>query len=53
MSLVRTALAVAALAAAAGCSGVSELQRCVDHSVEEGVTRDRAEQGCRDALLDD
>ena len=49
MDLVRAA-AVAVLALAAGCSGVDELQRCIDHSVEEGVSRERAEQGCRDAV---
>ena len=35
-----------------GCSGVDELQRCIDHSVEEGVDRQRAEEGCRAALVD-
>jgi hypothetical protein len=36
-----------------GCSGVDELQRCIDHSVEEGVDRQVAENGCRDALRDE
>jgi hypothetical protein len=36
-----------------GCSGVDELQRCIDHSVEEGVSRPVAEAGCRDALSDE
>ena len=32
----------------AGC-GTSPLEACVQHSVEEGVARDVAEQACRDA----
>ena len=45
--------AVIALVLVSGCSGVSEFQRCVDHSVEEGVSVERAEEGCRAAVGDD
>ena len=46
-------VAAAVVVLAAGCSGVDELQRCIDHSVEEGVSVERAEQGCRAAVGDD
>lgn len=42
-----------ALALLAACGGVSKLERCVEHSLEEGVARDRAEAGCRAAVGDD
>jgi hypothetical protein len=32
-----------------GCAGASELESCVQHSVDEGVARGAAEQACRDA----
>lgn len=35
------------------CGGVDELQRCIDHSVEEGVSQERAEAGCRDVVGED
>ena len=50
---VRTAALLSLLVLLTGCSGVDELQRCIDHSVEEGVTQELAEQGCRDALVDE
>jgi hypothetical protein len=43
------ALGLAALALT-GCAGASEFERCVDHSVEEGIARDVAEQGCERAV---
>jgi hypothetical protein len=43
-------LVVAAGALLAGCAGSSELEQCVEHSVEEGIAADRAEQACEDAL---
>lgn len=36
-----------------GCGGVDELQRCIEHSVEEGVSQERAEAGCRDVIGED
>lgn len=50
---VRTAGLLSLLVLLTGCSGVDELQRCIDHSVEEGVSQERAEQGCRDAVGDE
>lgn len=47
------AASLIALLVGTGCSGVSELQRCIDHSVEEGVSVERAEEGCRAAVGDD
>ena len=49
---VRTAALLSLTVLLTGCSGVDELQRCIDHSVEEGVSQERAEQGCRDAVGD-
>lgn len=49
------AAALAALAVVVivtGCAGSSELERCVDHSVEEGVDRVVAQQACERALDD-
>ena len=36
--------------ALAGCGGVSELERCIDHSVEEGLDRAQVEAACRASL---
>ena len=47
-------LVVVLLAVAlAGCAGESPLERCVSHSVEEGVARDVAERACREAGIGD
>ena len=48
---MRVALAAVALALTAAC-GTSPLEACVQHSVEEGVARDVAEQACRDAGIE-
>ena len=53
MNLVRATAAAVLVLTAAGCTGVDALQRCIDHSVEEGVSLERAEQGCRAAVGDD
>lgn len=36
-----------------GCAGSSAFEQCVEHSVEEGVDRDRAETACEDAVGED
>jgi hypothetical protein len=36
-----------------GCAGQSAFERCVEHSIEEGVDRAVAEQGCASAVGDD
>lgn len=46
----RLPLVLSVLLACAGCAGTSEFQRCVDHSVEEGVARDVAERSCERAV---
>jgi hypothetical protein len=46
-------LAVLAAPALSACAGGSPLEACVQHSVDEGVDRARAEQACRDAGLGD
>ena len=33
-----------------GCAGQSAFERCVDHSVEEGIDVSRAEEGCEAAV---
>ena len=43
-------LLLAAVLAVVGCSGVSELERCIDHSVEEGLDRAQVEAACRASL---
>ena len=43
-------LAMSVLVLCVGCAGTSEFQRCVDHSLEEGVDREAAEQGCERAV---
>lgn len=45
--------ALLVLALLTGCGGVDELQRCIDHSVEEGVDRQVAEDGCRAVITDE
>ena len=42
---------LAALSAA--CAGTSEFERCVQHSVEEGLDRAVVEQACREAGRED
>jgi len=42
------ALALALLTT--GCGGVSELERCIDHSIEEGLDRAQVEAACRASL---
>jgi hypothetical protein len=37
------------VALSAGCAGSSEFERCVQHSVEEGLDRAVVEQACREA----
>jgi hypothetical protein len=41
--------AVGLLVLLGGCAGSSPFERCVDHSVEEGLERSVAEQACREA----
>lgn len=43
-------LLLAVVLALAGCGGVSELERCIDHSVEEGLDRSQVETACRASL---
>jgi hypothetical protein len=43
-------LLLAVALAIAGCSGVSELERCIDHSVQEGLDRAQVEAACRASL---
>jgi hypothetical protein len=33
-----------------GCAGTTPFQRCVDHSLQEGVPREQAEQACERAV---
>jgi hypothetical protein len=33
-----------------GCAGQSAFDRCVDHSLQEGVRQDAAEQACEQAV---
>jgi len=37
------------LTLATACAGASELDRCVQHSVDEGLDRAVVEQACREA----
>lgn len=54
VSPARRCLVVALLAGGlAGCAGESPLERCVGHSVEEGVERGVAERACREAGIGD
>ena len=43
-------LALALVLTLGGCGGVSELDRCIDHSVEEGLDRAQVEAACRASL---
>lgn len=44
------ALALVTVGLLAGCAGSSSFEQCVEHSVEEGVDRERAETACDDAV---
>ena len=47
----RALLAAAAAVALAACSaGTSPIEKCVEHSVEEGVDAETARAACEDAL---
>ncbi|MFP5219119.1 MAG: hypothetical protein ACLGIG_05190 [Actinomycetes bacterium] len=48
--LCRSAALALAAAALVGCAGTSSFEQCVQHSVGEGVERDRAEAACEDAV---
>jgi hypothetical protein len=50
--MARLLLVVVAALLASGCAGQTAFERCVDHSVQEGVRQDAAEQACERALDD-
>ncbi len=49
---VRLRLALAALVLTGCSAGASELETCVEHSVEEGVDRAAAQAACEDVVAD-
>ncbi len=49
---VRLRLALAALLLTGCSAGASPLERCVEHSVEEGVDRAAAQSACEDVVTD-
>jgi hypothetical protein len=51
--VARLLSALLLVTALAGCAGESAFDRCVAHSVEEGVDRPAAEQACEAAVGDE
>ncbi len=49
---VRLRLALAALLLTGCSAGASELETCVEHSVEEGVDRATAQSACEDVVTE-